>query len=100
MITEIKLAENAITKDVLISLGVNADQICVANMPICKIGSGVYPAKAYSFESLDEFKDSDLFNDTLNAGVFVIYEQKTKVDLGIEFKSETQVPNYILRIFG
>ncbi len=100
MPTEIKLAENVITKDVLISLGVDADQICVSKMPMCKIGSSVYRANMYKFESLDEFKDSDLFNDTLNAGVFVIYEQKTQVDLGIEFESDTQVPNHILRIFG
>lgn len=100
MSTEFKLVENVIDKSVLISLGINEDQIAISKSPVCKIGENVYPAKCYNFDTLEEFISTDMFNDLKHAGVFVIFEQNTIVDLGIEMSSDRKPPQYILRIFG
>lgn len=100
MSTKIKLAEHVIDKSMLISLGVDESQIVVSKLPLCKIGENVYAAKVYKFNTIEEFTSTDMFNDLKHAGVFVIYEQNTMVDIGIELSDDSEVPQYILRIFG
>src|SRR5574343_590937 len=100
MSTKIKLAENVIGKSMLISLGIDENQIAISKSPICKIGENVYTAKVYKFDTIEEFTSTNMFNDLKHAGVFIIYEQNTVVDIGVELSDDNIVPQYVLRIFG